>query len=164
MGSLLGTALARDDAPESAPPQPVLDRETLDAADEVRGEPLDRAGELDLLEARQEVTIGHLELEPRHVGAGAEVLADAEGEVTVRVAVDAEAVRVLEDLLVAVRRGVEERDDVAAADALPAQLDVGRGGAGEVDDRARPAQDLLDPALEQVRPRLEAAPLLGMLD
>ena len=62
----------------------------LHADDEGGVEPLDRADELDRLEARKQVPVGDLELEPCDVGAEAEVLADAERQMRVRVAVDAE--------------------------------------------------------------------------
>ena len=77
-------------------------------------EPLDTgADQLDLFEARQQVLVGHLQLETREVRTQAEVLAHTESQVAVRVAVDAEGEGILEDLLVAVRRGVEERQRLA---------------------------------------------------
>ena len=60
--------------------------------------------------------VGDLELEPRQVGAQAEVLADPEAQVRIRIAVDAEVPGIGEDLLVAVRRGVEERKRVVLLD------------------------------------------------
>ena len=55
------------------------------------------------------------------------MLAAAEGDVRVRMAVDLEFLCVrTEDLLVAVGGAVEHHDHVALADELPAYLDVGR--------------------------------------
>ena len=84
-------------------------------------EPGHRARQLDLVDARQQVPIGDLHLPAREVRPQAEVLADAEAEVAIRSAVDPEGPRILEDLLVAVRRGIVERDGLALADQLVPQ-------------------------------------------
>ena len=52
------------------------------------------------------------------------MLAHAEAQVGVRLAIDPEAEGILEDLLVPIRRGVEEGYRVALADRLAAQLVV----------------------------------------
>src|SRR5262245_63241426 len=145
-------------------PQLVADGQVLHAADEARVQALDGPRELDRLDARQQVLVGHDELEPGQVRPEAHVLAHAEAEVPVRIAVDAELERRVEDLLVAVRRRVEERERLALADALAAELVVLGGGAREVDDRGHPANDLLDGRGEEVRAALQAAQLARVLD
>ena len=57
---------------------------------------------------------------PRQVGAQAEVLANPEAQVGVGVEVHSEGEGVVEDLLVAVGRSVEEGEELALADALAA--------------------------------------------
>ena len=57
--------------------------------------------------------------------------------------------RIVEHLLVAVGRDVPDDDLVALLDLLAVDLGVGRGGAAEVEHRRRPAQDLLDRAVER---------------
>ena len=118
--------------------------------------------DLERLQAREQVAEDRLELDPRDVRAHAEVLAEAEREVRVRAAIDPERERIVEHLLVAVRRREVERDLLAGADRHAAHLAVLGGGAGEVADRADPAQDLLDrvgqqlgiaPAASPTRPR-----------
>ena len=79
----------------------------------------------------------------------AEVLAEPEREVEVRVAADVEAVRVGELALVPVGRRVPQGDGVAGPDRDVAELDVGDRGAGELDDRRRPPQDLLGRRLDE---------------
>jgi hypothetical protein len=80
------------------------------------------------------------------------------------VAIDAEAEGILEDLLVAVARRVEEADRLALADRPAAQLHVAGGGARELDDRGDPADGLLDGALHQRSVRGEILPLARVVD
>ena len=68
------------------------------------------------------------------------------------------------DLLVAVRRRVEDDDLVALADLLAAELGVARRGAAEVHDRRHPAQHLLDRGRQQRQVGEQARALLGVLD
>ena len=82
----------------------------LDAADEGRAQARHRAGELDVVQAFDELAEDDAQLEAGEVGAEAEVLADAEAEVRVGRAVDAEGERLVEDLLVAIRRRVEQAE------------------------------------------------------
>ena len=78
-------------------------------------------------------------------------------------AVDVEAEGVVEHVLVAVGRDVPHHDLVAGLDLLAADLGVGGGGAAEVEHRRRPAQDLLDGAVEQpLGSRARAGVLLGV--
>ena len=65
-------------------------------------------GELELREPRARSLNTTSSSRRARCAPGAEVLADAEGEVAVRVAVDPELERILEHLLVAVRRRIEE--------------------------------------------------------
>src|SRR5262249_6776598 len=92
----------------------------LDAADEARTHALDRAGELAGLETRTQLREGVVQLEARQVCAEADVLAHAEADVRVRVAIAREGEGIGEDLLVAIGGGVEETDRLPAADRLPA--------------------------------------------
>jgi hypothetical protein len=93
------------------------------------------------------------------------MLAEPEREVVVRVAADVESVRVLELALVAVRRWVPQGDRVAGVDPCAAEQDVGRGGAGELHHRRRPAEDLLGRRLDEpVRVGGQPVPLLGVLE
>ena len=79
------------------------------------------------------------------VRAEAEVRsAAAERDVVVRCSCDVEAERVLEDVLVAVRGRVPQRDAVTFGDRDAADLRRAGGPAREVRDGRRPAQDLLD--------------------
>src|SRR5258707_538040 len=80
----------------------------------------------------------------RGPGAQAEVwAARTEGDVVVRPARHVEPVRVVEDLLVAVRADVPRDHLVAGLDRLPAELVVLRRRPPEVQHGRRPSQDLL---------------------
>src|SRR5262249_35136971 len=84
-----------------------------------------------------------LQLEPREMRAQADVLPDAEAQVRVRVAVDAEPERIVKDGLVAVRRGIEEAEVLTRGDRRAVQVDVLGRRPAELDDWAGPADDLL---------------------
>ena len=71
---------------------------------------------LERLQTREQVAEDRLELDARDVRAHAEVLAEAEREVRVRAAIDPERERIVEHLLVAVRRREVQRELVAGAD------------------------------------------------
>src|SRR5438874_556503 len=60
------------------PIQLMPDLHMLDAADEARAQALDRPGQIGMLQALRQLPEDDLELEPREVGAQAEMLADAE--------------------------------------------------------------------------------------
>jgi hypothetical protein len=135
----------------------------LDAAVDRGAEALDRARQLEVLETTRQVPEDHLELQARDVGTQADVLPDAEGEVAVGAAIDAEREGIVEDLLVAVRGREVERELLAGADLLAAQLVVLARDPGEVGDRRDPAQDLLDRRGKQIGVRPEPGPLAGML-
>src|SRR4051794_22442667 len=107
-------------------------RQALDAPVDRRLQTLDRAGQLELLEAGEQEPVDRLQLHPGQLRAEAEMLAETERQMRVRVAVDAEGERVLEHVLVAVGRGEVERDLVAGRDRHAADLAVLRGDACEV--------------------------------
>src|SRR3954468_1802956 len=69
--------------------------------------------------------------------------AAAEADVAVRIPRDVEAPRVVEGLVVAVGRVVEEDDLLAGGDRPAVQLDVARRGPAERKHRRRPAHELL---------------------
>src|SRR5262245_4314524 len=130
----------------------------LDAVDEVGAEVLGRAGDLEVGDAARDLAEHHAHLAAREVRSEAVVRAGAaEADVLVRRARDVEAIGVAEDVLVAVRRVVPEHDLLAGADLLAGQLGVARGGPPEVDDRARPADELLE---RSRRDALEVGPPL----
>ena len=68
------------------------------------------------------------------------------------------------DRLVPIRGGVEHPHDLAGADLVASDFSVPRRRAGEVDDRAGPAQDLLDRGLDQAGIGLDLGHLLRVLD
>src|SRR5208282_6834631 len=113
----------------------------LDSADEARAQPLDRSGQLDVIQALCELTEDHLQLEPGKIGPQAEVLADSKRQMRVRVARDVEAERSVEDFLIAVGRGIEQAQRLAGLYFLAADLGVFRGGARELDHRRGPSHD-----------------------
>ena len=84
--------------------------------------------------AGEQLVEHHRDLEARQAGAEAEVGAEAERHVLVGRAGDVEAERIVEHVLVAVGRRVEEHQLVALVDRLAAQLDVARRGAHHVLD------------------------------
>src|SRR5262249_19809890 len=119
-------------------------RRAFDAADEARPHPCDRSADLAAHQTLAKLRECMAQLEPREVRAEAHGLAHPETDVRIRVTVDAEREGFREDLLVAIPRRVEETDRLARADRLSAQLDVGRRGPRELDDRRRPTHDFLD--------------------
>src|SRR5437867_2219167 len=144
----------------------------LDAVDESRLQHVGPPRHVHVGQPVQELVEHHADLAPREVRAEAEVrAARAEAHVVVRRAGHIEAVRLAPERLVAVRRVVPEDDLVAGVDPLPADLDVARGGAPEVDHGGGPAHDLLDrgrrdplevaDAEDEVR-ELEDAPMVGL--
>lgn len=102
------------------------DRQLLQRAVQVRALAARLAGELAAREAREELLEEDPPLEARELGAEAELLSEAEGELRVGVPPCVEAVGVREDFLVAVRRGVHHHHLVALAGAPTAQLGVAR--------------------------------------
>src|SRR5438445_949360 len=140
------------------------DGHVLDAADEVGAEPGRRAGELDVGQAAEQLLEHDPDLQAREVGAEAEVGADPEAEVVVRMPSDVEAVGMGEVLLVAVRGAVPERHPLVFADGLAVDLRVVHRGAHEVHDRGDPAHHLVHRGREERRVAQESRPLLGMLD
>jgi hypothetical protein len=88
-----------------------------------------------VLDALGEVPQSQLDLEPREVSAEAHVLSHTKGQVTVAGPLDAELEGFVEDLFVAIRRWIEERERVASRDACAPDLHIFRSGSGVVDDR-----------------------------
>ncbi len=68
---------------------------------------------------------------------------DAEGQMAVGLTIHAERERLLEHLLVAIGRGIEEAHRLTGADLLPSQLEVLGRRPAELDHRRGPAHDLL---------------------
>src|SRR5580704_17691603 len=92
------------------------------------------------------------------------MLADAEGDLRIRIAADVELERILEDVFVAIRRRVEQAYRFAGFDLLPADLDIFSGGARKLDDRRRPSHDLLDRRVDQLGIALELLPFSRIVD
>ena len=99
------------------------------------------------------------------MGTGAEVRATGpERDVRVGIAADVEAQRVIEDRLVEVARDEPVGDLVVLLDLLAAELGVAGGGAAEVVDRGRPAEDLVGRRSGQARVVAEPLELVGVLE
>ncbi len=81
----------------------------LQAADERGGSPFRTAGQLDGFQPGQQLCEERAGLHPGECGAEAQVHAEAERQVPVRVAAHVEAERVVEDLLVPVGRGIGQQ-------------------------------------------------------
>src|SRR5712691_4119094 len=91
-------------------PELVPNRHVLDAANEARAQPLHRSGQLRVIEALGEIAEDDFQLEPREVSAEAEMLADPECEMWIRVTSNVELEGLIEDFFVAVRRRIEQAD------------------------------------------------------
>src|SRR5271169_1405907 len=87
-----------------------LQRQALDLGSEVRRGPLDRAGRREVGKGGEQHGQEQLELESRDVAAQAVMLAEAKGEMWIRVPINIEVIRILEDIGIAIRRA-EPRDD-----------------------------------------------------
>jgi len=123
------------------------------------------AGQLDFFDPRKEMLEDHLELEPRDMGACAEMFSHAKSEMVVGKPIDAELVGVREQIFLAVRRGEKDRDMVALFEFGPLQFGVAGRGSCEMNDRTGPAQDLLEHRLHQViRIALEEMELVRIVD
>src|SRR5271165_2792559 len=88
-------------------------RHMFDTADKAGTQTLDWTGRLHIFDPLQQAPKDYLQLEARDVGAEAEVLANSEGNVRVRIARDVELERLFEDVLVAIGRGIVERERLA---------------------------------------------------
>ena len=95
-------------------------RHALDAANEVRTEALKSSGRFHILDVFQQRAENHLEFKAREVGTEAEVLADAERKMRVRITFDVELERFILNVLVAAGRGVIQYERFALFDFLPA--------------------------------------------
>ena len=87
-----------------------------------------------------------------------------EGDVGIRRAGDVEAEGIAEDLLVAVRRRIPEREALALGDLHASDLGVAGRPAREVRDRRGPAQDLLHRGPQRGRIPAQALELLGVIE
>src|SRR5260370_22089150 len=110
------------------------DRQSLEAANEVRVGVLRLAGQLDAVDPRQQLLKhdAHLQLRDVHTHTG--VRAGAERYVLHR-ALDVEHVGIFENLLVAPARRVEQHQPVTGSDAAATELRVSARAAHEVLDR-----------------------------
>ena len=88
--------------------------------------------------------------------------AETEGQVTVRVAIDPEVLRIAEHRLVEVRRFEHQHDLLAGFQRRAVELGVGGQRAAHVLHRRRPAQHLLDRPGQQIRLRHERLPLIAV--
>ena len=91
------------------------------------------------------------------------MLRPPEAQVTVRVAPDVEALRILEHGLVTVGRHVEERQALAPLHLHPTELDVACHRALHVVDRRAPSDHLFDRGLQQRAVVAEALELIGVV-
>ena len=98
------------------------------------------------------------------MSAEAEVLADSEPKMSVRVAVDTKAERIVEDIFVTVGRRIEQHHAVALGDLLPTDHSVNRRCSFHVVDGRRPSNDLLDGGLHEFRMILQLAELVGVFE
>jgi hypothetical protein len=87
-------------------------------------------GELEIGEACEEAIESDGGLDASELGAEAEVDAGAEGEVTVRLAVDVQPIGIFEDSGIAIGGGEAAKEHLTAADRLAAELGVRAGVAG----------------------------------
>src|SRR5262245_7873167 len=119
-------------------------RQRLDPAQEVRVGTLRRAHHLDREVTLEDLVPQDLQLDLGQPVTHAAMNARAERKVVPRPGpVDHEALRIVDDLLVAVAGDVPHDDLVASADSLAAQLGVHAGGAAHVDDGRLPTDRFL---------------------
>src|SRR5688500_1736471 len=129
---VLAVALALPDDDSSTQ----IDGEEIDPDDEVRTERLGTDEAPDGWNTYGELFEQDVDLHARQAGTEAEMRSAAtERKVIVRLAFDVEAERVVEHVLVAVRRRVPDADLVTSLQLLPSQLGVGDDVAPEVHDR-----------------------------
>src|SRR5262245_61354778 len=96
----------------------------LHAADEARSQPLHLARKLHMLQTLHQLPKDCAQFQSRKVRAQTEMLADAESHVLIRIALDSEFVRLLEDFLIAISRWKEQAHRFALRDLLAADLGV----------------------------------------
>src|SRR5216683_3356674 len=129
------SAMFAERVPFSARAQLVSNRHVLDAADEARTHARNRSAEFDRFEPPRQLTKHRLQLEARQIRPQAVVLADAEGDVLIGITSDVQRERILENILVTIGRGIEEREHVALMDFLAMKIGVRGGRARELDHR-----------------------------
>src|SRR5260370_40529371 len=107
------------------------DRESLEAANEVRVGVLRLAGQLDAVDPRQQLLKHDAHLQLRDVHTHTSVRAGAERYVLHR-ALDVEPVGIVENLLVAAARRGEQHQPVTGPDAAATELPVSARAAHEM--------------------------------
>ena len=130
--------------------------------DEDRLHELGLAGELGVLEPRDQLVVERPGLEPGEVRAEAVVGAEPERDVPIRVARDVEDVRVLEHGLVAVRRRERHQHRLALGNGHAAEDLIAGGGAHELLHRRHVPEHLLHRARHEVEVVHQESQLLGM--
>ena len=111
------------------------DRHGFDAGHHVLADALDVADDVEAGEPPQELGDHDARFAAGEVGAEAEVLGEPERDVRDRASASRRASRRAPDVVVTVRRRVEEAEVVALVDLLPVDLDVVERGAAHVGDR-----------------------------
>ena len=140
-----------------------LGREVVDAVHEAGAQPGRGTAGLDVGQAREQFGEQRPGIQPREVGAEAEVGAVAEGQVRVGIAGDVEAVRVDEHGLVPVGGRVVDLYLVVLGDVLAGQFEVAGGGPAELDDRRGEPQHLFQRGRQQAQVVAEPDELTGVL-
>src|SRR3954462_6136241 len=126
-------------------------RQLLRAIDKIGLGHLDLAVEGDRFQPRQQFLEQDAHLELGQILPEAEMRAIAERDMTVRLAVAAKLVRLLEHVLVAIAGGVAQHQPVTLCNLAAAELGVSRGRAHKMLDRGHPADCLVDQARDQIR-------------
>ena len=136
----------------------------LDTADKARPQALNRTIKFNPLEPLYQMTKHDAEFEPGKVGAEAEVLADAESQMRIRMPSDIELERKIKDFLIAIRRWIEKAGGLSRRDSLPAYFGIGGSGPRELNSGRGPSQDLFDGGTEKIRLRSHKVELFGVFD
>src|SRR3954453_8373409 len=126
-------------------------RQLFRAVDKIGLCHLDLAVEGDRFQPRQQFLEQDAHLELGQILPEAEMRPVAERDMTVRLAVAAKFVRLLEHVLVAVAGRVTQHQPVAFCNLSSAELGISRGRAHEMLDRGHPADRLVDQARNQLR-------------
>src|SRR5208282_4971695 len=96
----------------------VTDRHVLDTADEARAQPRHWSRQFCVLEAFRKRCKDHFQFQPRQIRPETEMLTDSECQMRVRIAADVELERLIENILVAVGRRMEQAHRLAGANLL----------------------------------------------
>src|SRR5215467_4946583 len=117
-----------------------------------------------MLQSLAELAKDYLQLKARQVRSEAKMLADSKCQMRIRIASYIKPERLLEHVLVAIRRWIEQAHRLPRSNVLPANHRVLSGSARELNDRGGPSYDFFNRRLEYSRLPLEAAELIGMFD